>query len=166
MQSAPMAGVHDKENRMNRRVFVCAVSLALAIGLLATAPAFAKPKKGPAPSGSVRIEKTSVGLGIGGTWGGGTLTYKGKKYPFEVDGLDVGGIGFSKTSLNGSVYNLKNLADFNGTYASVGASATVGGGGSVSTMQNQNGVKIRMGGTSEGLRFKAGMDGLKLQLKD
>jgi len=151
---------------MNRRVFVRASAVAVAVGLLASAPAFAKGSKGPAPSGSVRIEKTSVGLGIGGSWGGGTLTYKGKRYPFSVDGLDVGGIGFSKTSLNGSVYNLKNLADFNGTYTSVGASATVGGGGSVSTMQNQNGVKIRMGGTSEGLRLKAGMDGLKLQLKD
>ena len=41
-----------------------------------------------------------------------------------------------------------------------------GGGGSVSTMQNQNGVKIRMGGTSTGLRFKAGVDGLKVQLKE
>lgn len=151
---------------MTRTVFARAIALALGLGLLGAGPALAKGSKGPAPSGSVKIEKTSVGLGVGGSWGGGTLTYKGKRYPFSVEGLDVGGIGFSKTSMNGTVYNLKNLADFNGTYTSVGASATVGGGGSVSTMQNQNGVKIRMGGTSEGLRFKAGVDGLKLQLKE
>ena len=114
---------------MNRSVFVRTAALAVAIGLFVAAPAQAK---GPAPSGTVRIDKTNVGLGVGVSFGGGTLVYKGKSYPFSIDGLDVGSVGMSKSTTNGKVYNLKNLQDFNGTYTAIGASATVGGGGSVS----------------------------------
>ena len=148
---------------MNRSVFVRTAALAVAIGLFVAAPAQAK---GPAPSGTVRIDQTNVGLGVGVSFGGGTLVYKGKSYPFSIDGLDVGSVGMSKSTTNGKVYNLKNLQDFNGTYTAIGASATVGGGGSVSTMRNQNGVKMTLGGTSTGLRVKAGVDGLKVQLKE
>ena len=113
---------------------------------------------------------TDVPPGCNGTslesFAGGTLGYKGKSYPFSIDGLDVGSVGMSTSTTNGKVYNLKNLQDFNGTYTAIGASATVGGGGSVSTMRNQNGVKMTLGGTSTGLRVKAGVDGLKVQLKE
>ena len=64
-----------------------------------------------------------------------------------------------------SVYNLKKLEDFNGNYTGVTAGATVAGGAGASTIQNQNGVVINLVGTSQGLKFKLSMDGVKMTLK-
>ena len=43
----------------------------------------------PPPSGTVTISSKSVALGIGVSWGDGTLTMGGKTYPFSVEGLSV-----------------------------------------------------------------------------
>ena len=43
--------------------------------------------------------------------------------------------------------------------------ATVGGGAGANMMQNQNGVVINLVGTSQGLKFKLSMDGVKMTLK-
>ena len=43
----------------------------------------------------------SVAAGIGFSWGGGTLTYRGKRYPVSVDGLTVGSVGYSKATASG-----------------------------------------------------------------
>lgn len=139
--------------------------LAAGVLTLVASPALAK-KATPRPSGTVTIERTNVGIGIGGSFGGGKLTWKGRTYPFDIEGIEVGSVGFSRSTANGTVYNLKSLEDFNGTYTAVGASATVGGGGGVSKMRNQNGVVINLGSTSKGLRMKAGLDGLTVKLKD
>jgi len=147
------------------RVSFNRIATALAVLALTAAPVLAK-KSAPRPSGTVKIERTAVGLGVGGSFGGGTLTYKGKNYAFDIEGIEIGSIGFSRTSANGSVYNLNKLSDFSGTYTAVGASATVGGGGSVDRMRNQNGVVINLGGTSRGLQMQAGVDGLKVKLKE
>ena len=63
---------------------------AIMLGLVAIAGvgimsggAFAKSK----PDATVKITGKSVGVGVGVSWGKGTLTYKGKSYPFSVDGL-------------------------------------------------------------------------------
>jgi hypothetical protein len=43
----------------------------------------------PKPSGKVSIESRSIAAGIGVTWGDGKLSFKGKDYPFSIDGLTV-----------------------------------------------------------------------------
>src|SRR3954454_5477025 len=82
-----------------------------------------------APDGTVRLSSGSVAAGIGFSWGSGVLTYQGKDYPFDVSGLSVADVGISKAEASGSVYHLKNLADFSGNYTGVSAGATVAGGG-------------------------------------
>ena len=47
----------------------------------------AVPAEKMAPSGTVSIETKSIAAGIGVTWGDGKLSFKGKEYPFTVDGL-------------------------------------------------------------------------------
>ncbi len=42
-----------------------------------------------ASSGKVTLESKSIALGVGVSWGDGVLEYKGKKYPFTVEGLSV-----------------------------------------------------------------------------
>jgi len=141
----------------------------LALGLMVAAtlslPLSTALAKGKAPDATLQLSQGSVAAGIGFSWGGGTLTYHGKRYPVSVDGLSVGSVGISRATASGSVYNLKSLDDFNGTYTAVGAGAAVAGGGSISTMQNQNGVRINLRATSRGIKFTLGAAGVSMQIK-
>jgi hypothetical protein len=141
----------------------------LAMGLVVAAalslPLSTALAKSKAPDATLQLNQGSVAVGIGWSWGGGTLTYHGKRYPVDVDGLTVGSVGVSKATASGSVYDLKKLEDFNGTYTAVGAGATVGGGGSVATMRNQNGVRITLKSTSRGVKFTLGASGVSLNIK-
>ena len=117
------------------------------------------------PDATVRMTGKAVSAGVGYSWGSGVLSYQGKDYPFSVSGLSAGNIGLASVDVSGEVLNLKDLNDFNGTYTSVGAGATVGGGGGAMRMRNQNGVVMNVVGTSKGLSFKLGVDGMKIELK-
>src|SRR5206468_5286593 len=64
------------------------------------------------PSGKVSLESTSIAAGIGVTWGDGKLTFKGKDYPFSVEGLTLVDFGISKAQANGDVYNLTDTTKF------------------------------------------------------
>ena len=116
------------------------------------------------PDGTVKLTGKSVGAIVGFSWGSGVLTYKGKEYPFNISGISAGDVGYSSAELSGEVYNLKNLEDFNGTYATLSAGITVAGGGEAATMKNQNGVVLNLAGASQGLKFKLGVDGIKIEL--
>src|SRR5438093_5785750 len=117
------------------------------------------------PDATVKMTGKSLAAGVGFSWGSGVLTYQGKEYPFSISGLSAGNIGASSAELSGEVFNLKNLADFNGNYTSAGAGATVAGGGGGMTMKNQNGVTMNVAGTTRGVSFKLGVDGMKVELK-
>jgi hypothetical protein len=145
------------------RQLVLGLVVAATVSLpLSTALAKAKAK---GPDATLQLSQGSVAAGIGFSWGSGTLTYKGKRYPMSVDGLSVGSVGISRATASGSVTHLKSLEDFNGTYTAVGAGATVAGGGSIATMQNQNGVRITLKSTSRGIKFTLGAAGVNMQIK-
>ena len=46
---------------------------------------------------------------------------QGKSYRFKIGGIRVGGIGISKFTAKGEVYDLENPADFYGSYGSYAA---------------------------------------------
>jgi len=117
------------------------------------------------PDATLSMHADSVAAGIGISWGSGSLTYKGKTYPISVEGLSVGSAGISKITASGKVYGLKKLEDFNGNYTGVAAGATVAGGGAVSAMQNQNGVRVELVTTSQGLKFTLGANGVDMKIK-
>src|SRR5262252_4687605 len=73
------------------------------------------------PDATLRMSMGGVHLGIGGSSGSGTLTYKGKNYPFKVSGMAIGRVGVTNSSAVGDVFNLKHLQDFNGNYTVSGA---------------------------------------------
>lgn len=142
---------------------------ALALGLiaalgLASAGANAEEAK-EKPDATLHLESKSVAVGVGFSWGDGTLKYKGETYKVEVDGLTVGQVGATTVNATGEVFHLKKLADFDGTYAAISGGATVGGGGGALAMKNQNGVVIQITGTSQGLNLTAGVSGVKLAIK-
>ena len=117
------------------------------------------------PDATLTITHKSVGIGIGGSWGSGILTYKGKEYPISVNGLSLGKVGLSKVTAKGEVYNLKRLKDFDGNYTSAGAAATLAGGRSAVAMKNQNGVKVGLLSTTKGFDISAGAAGVEMKLK-
>jgi len=116
------------------------------------------------PDATLTLSSGSVAAGIGYSWGGGTLTFGGKTYPFKVDGISVGTVGITRADATANVYNLKALEDFNGTYTAVGVGATLAGGGLAVTMRNQKGVELNLVGMTQGLDFKFSVDGVKFTL--
>lgn len=149
---------------MKRLSMTTLAAMVAMAGLLATAPAasFAQDKT---PDATFRYSGGAVGVGIGGSWGTGTLQYQGKEYKFRLRGLDLVNVGASKVTASGDVYNLKSIADFNGTYAAASAGLAVAGGGSGTAMKNDRGVVIRMSSTSEGIQVKLAVEGVTIELE-
>ena len=119
----------------------------------------------PKPSGKVSIESRSIAAGIGVTWGDGKLSFKGKDYPFSIDGLTVVDFGISKASATGDVYDLTDVAKFPGTYVAAEAGFTLAGGVGGMVLRNQDGVVMQIRSTSRGARLQLGTSGLNIKLK-
>ena len=158
-QIAPISGSEGMEATMGR---VVGVLVAAAAALALSGPIAAEDKT---PDATLRLSGGSIAAGIGFSWGGCTLTYKGKAYPIDVKGLSVGDVGVTKVEASGKVYNLKDIADFNGNYTGVGAGATAAGGGSVTTMKNQNGVTVDLVATTQGVKITIGGGGVEMKIK-
>jgi len=120
------------------------------------------------PDATLRMSIGGVHLGIGGSSGSGTLTYRGKNHPFKVSGFAVGRVGVTSSSASGEVFNLKHLQDFNGHYNVGGGGTrgvTLGAGKTGTIMSNQAGVIIRLSSTQQGLAVNATGGGLNMQLQ-
>jgi len=120
----------------------------------------------PAPSGTVSLTSKAVAVGIGVTWGDGTLTFGGKTYAFSVEGLSVADLGASSISTAGEVFNLTKVADFSGNYIAGEAGIALAGGPTDTIMKNQNGVVLRLHGTQQGARLTLAAQGVKLTIKN
>jgi len=127
--------------------------------------AFTQAAKDEKPDATLRLSHGSVAAGIGYSWGGGTLTYKGKEYPVKVNGLSLGKVGISGGSASGEVYHLKNLQDFDGHYNAAGAGLTIAGGRSATALKNQNGVSVVVTSTTRGVDVTIAGGGVDMKLK-
>jgi hypothetical protein len=68
-----------------------------------------------ADSGYIRISVLKGGWFIGGSGGGGTLTFHGRQYPLSIGGLSGGLVfGASQTYLAGRVSNIRSPSDVAG----------------------------------------------------
>jgi hypothetical protein len=143
-----------------RRVVIGVAAVASLVSLL-VGLAVAQAKK---PDATLKLSEGTVAVGIGFSWGKGTLTFKGKHYPVKVEGLSVGEVGVNRATAVGNVYKLTKLADFDGNYVAGGAEATIAGGAGVTAMKNQNGVVIEMKSTTQGASLKLAAEGLKLSV--
>jgi len=116
------------------------------------------------PDAMLKLTDRDVAIGVGFSWGKGTLSYQGKTYPVKVEGLSVGEVGVNQAEAVGSVFNLKKLEDFSGNYTAAGAGGTVAGGAGITMMKNQNAVTIEMKSTTQGASLKLAAEGIKLSL--
>ena len=115
-------------------------------------------------SGTITIDETQVMLLIGGSFGGGTLSFKGETHEFKVKGLKLGGIGMHKVMLTGDVYHLNDIKDFSGTYFAAEAGITVVKGVGGFWLKNSNGVTLHLTSKAEGLALSVGIEGLSIKL--
>ena len=144
------------------RAFLTVVGLGLVSLILGMATISAQ----EATTVKVTIESKSVAVGVGVSWGDGTLEFRGKKYPFTIQGLSVVDLGVSKVSARGDVANLKKVEDFAGTFTAAGAGGTVGGGMAVAALKNQNGVEMKLTATTQGVKFALAGGGVTVKMKE
>ncbi len=137
---------------MNYRAMTSSVLLAMSLlvgGLVLAAE--------QQPVGKVTIEEEQFGLVLGGSVGGGTLTFQSKEYPFKLKGLSVGlNVGVSKMSAVGEVYDMMEVSKFPGTYTKFEASVALGGGAGGLRLQNENGVIMNLHSRTQGLDLNLG----------
>src|SRR6476646_7477590 len=111
------------------------------------------------PSGTLTMESKSIAAGIGVTWGDGKLNFKGKDYPFSIDGLTLVDWGISKASATGDVYNLTDTAKFAGTYVAAEAGFALAGGVGGMVLRNADGVVLHIRSVSQGAKLQLGTSG-------
>ena len=148
---------------MTKNVRTALVSLSLVATMLVARPT---PRAEEKPSATLTLEAKSVAVGVGWTWGGGTLHYMGKKHRFKIDGLTVNAAGVERVDATGYVYNLQKLSDFAGNYSAVQAGGAAGAGAAIASMKNEKGVRITLHSTSQGVSAQAGPEGMKIKLED
>jgi hypothetical protein len=119
-----------------------------------------------ADSGTVSLTIYKAGWIIGGSGGGGVLTFRGRSYALSAGGLDYGLVfGGSKTVLHGRVSNIYRPSDVAGVYGAAGAGLAVGGGARAIVLTNQKGAVLELSGRQVGLMANVDLSGLAITLK-
>jgi len=112
---------------------------------------------------SLHIVKAGFIVGVGG--GDGVLLYHGRRYHLAVGGVGVGSLGIAAVDLRGTASNLRSPVSISGTYGGAGAGATFIAGGQVATLQNGNGVVLRLRGAQIGFQVSLGLAGMTIVLR-
>ena len=116
-------------------------------------------------SGYVRMTQVQAAYIGSGNAGSGVLYYQGSRYPFNVGGLGVGGIGVSKIEARGEVYGLHRLSDFPGAYAQGRYGFALGNASTGDLwLQNASGVVMRLVAKRQGLMLSLGGDAVVIQM--
>lgn len=126
----------------------------------------AQPAPSPRPVGRVSIDQAQLAFIGSASVGGGKLAFRGRSYPFTINGLGVGGIGASKIKATGDVYQLTRVSDLEGVYGQVrlGWALASQGDGRL-WLQNDKGVVLRLRTKREGLMLAAGADAVRIKLR-
>ncbi len=119
-----------------------------------------------ADSGTISLKVYKVGWVIGGSGGGGSLTFQGRTYRLGVGGIDYGLVfGGSKTILQGRVSHIRRASDVEGVYGAVGAGLAIGHGTRAIVLTNQKGAVLELSGRQVGLLANLDLSGLALTIK-
>ena len=117
---------------------------------------------GLAPSGTVTMTEVFAG---GGGLGKGTLSFKGKTYPFKLIGTVIGPGSVSKLDVAGDVYKLDDISQFSGPYVEgTGAIGLETSGAGDLWLQNKAGVVMHLTGTQTGVTLSLGKDEILIEL--
>ena len=107
---------------------------------------------------------TQVFLSASGV-GGGTLTFRGRAYPFMLVGSLLGYGAISTMQASGEVYNLRDLSQFSGPWIQgTGSLAITAKANGEIWLENRNGVIMPLNAAQAGLTFSSGRYELYIQL--
>ena len=114
------------------------------------------------PSGAVTMAQAFlVGSGVGG----GTLTFRGRSYPFTLIGSLIGPGAISTLQASGEVYKLNDVSQFSGAWIQgTGRLAVSTLGTGELWLENRNGVVMRLSAAQAGLTFSTGRYEIFIQL--
>ncbi|MFZ2020030.1 MAG: hypothetical protein WAU90_15295 [Methyloceanibacter sp.] len=119
-----------------------------------------------ADNGQIWLWELKGGWFIGGSAGGGTLLFHGRRYPLSVGGVSAGLVfGGSETRLQGTVSNIRSPSDVAGVYGAAGAGVAIGVGARVIILKNEKGAVLRLSGRQIGLLANADVSGLVIGLQ-
>ena len=114
---------------------------------------------------SIRLHIVKAGFIVGAGGGNGTLVCHGRAYRLSIGGIGLGSLGVAAADLAGTASNVHNPANVAGTYGAAGAGVTFVGGGQVATLQNQNGVVLRLSGGQVGFQVSLGLAGMTIAMR-
>jgi hypothetical protein len=118
-----------------------------------------------AETGSVRVVFTKAGFVAGVGAGRGVLTFRGHNYGFKVSGASMGAtIGASITKFVGRALNMRGSHDIAGTYAAIGAGATLAGGIGGVQLENGSGVILQLHGVKVGMELSLNLAGVTITM--
>jgi hypothetical protein len=118
--------------------------------------------RGLRPSGTVTM--TQVFLSASGV-GSGTLTFRGRTYPFTMLGSLIGLGAISTLQASGEVYHLNDVSQFSGSWIQgTGSLAITTKANGELWLENRNGVIMRLSAAQAGLTFSSGRYELYIQL--
>ena len=114
------------------------------------------------PSGYVTM--TQVFISASGV-GGGTLTFRGRAYPFTLVGSLIGIGAISTLQASGEVYRLRDVSEFSGPWIQgTGSLAITTKANGELWLENRNGVVMRLCAAQAGLTFSQGRYELYINL--
>jgi hypothetical protein len=118
--------------------------------------------RGLRPSGSVTM--TQVFLTSSGV-GSGTLTFRGRSYPFTLIGSLIGYGAISTMQASGEVYKLTDVSQFSGPWIQgTGSLAITARANGEIWLENRNGIIMRLNAAQAGLTFSQGRYELFIEL--
>jgi hypothetical protein len=120
---------------------------------------------GKTPDGTVDMQEVQAAYIGSGAAGTGVLTFRGKEYKFQVGGVGIGGIGLSSVDASGEAYNLRDLAQFPGTYGQARYGFAIGTSSAGDLwMQNETGVILHLKAKRTGLILSLGGDAVVISM--
>ena len=148
-----------------RRAHAAAAAVALLLGLAACHNDPSTGLEGRTPDGRVSMTMVQAAFLASGSGGSGTLSFRGRSFPFNVGGAGLGGIGGSTIQAVGEVYGLDSVAKFPGTYAQtrVGFAFGTSSAGQL-WLQNANGVIMHLQAARTGLILSLGADAVVITM--
>ena len=151
--------------RISRRT-LAALTAALALTGCAGSKVGPEAVAGQTPSGTIQINAVQAAFIGSGSGGSGTLSFRGRSYPFSIGGAGIGGIGASSIEGYGDVYNLNNIDQFPGAYAQARYGFALGTKSAGDLwLQNEADVIMHIKAKREGLMLSLGGDAMLVSLK-
>jgi hypothetical protein len=107
---------------------------------------------------------TQVFLASSGV-GSGSLTFRGRTYPFTLIGSLIGPGAISTMQASGEVYKLTDVSQFSGPWIQgTGSLAITAKANGEIWLENRNGIVMRLNAAQAGLTFSQGRYELYIQL--